>query len=131
MEEAFGRFASTVALAVEAAAALLIAVGAAEALIASLGRAFGRRRSGLGQKKGIWLRFAAWLMLALEFELAADVVRTAISPTWAQLGQLGAIAAIRTVLNRFLAKDIREAGEARPAVPEERAAGTPTEVGLH
>lgn len=47
-----------------------------------------------------------WLLLALEFELAADVLRTAISPTWDDVGKLGAIAAIRTALNYFLEKDI-------------------------
>ena len=47
-------------------------------------------------------------MLALEFELAADVLRTAISPTWDDVGKLAAIAAIRTVLNFFLEKDIEK-----------------------
>jgi uncharacterized membrane protein len=54
------------------------------------------------------VRFAVWLLLALEFELAADVLRTAISPTWDDVGKLGAIAAIRTALNYFLEKDIEK-----------------------
>ena len=45
-------------------------------------------------------------MLALEFALAADIIRTAIAPTWEDIGMLGAIAAIRTGLNWFLARDI-------------------------
>jgi len=40
--------------------------------------------------------------------LAADVLRTAISPTWDDVGKLAAIAAIRTVLNFFLEKDIEK-----------------------
>ena len=36
-----------------------------------------------------------WLLLALEFELAADIIRSAIAPTWQDIGQLGAIAVIR------------------------------------
>jgi uncharacterized membrane protein len=57
--------------------------------------------------------FLDWSLswLGLEFELAADIVRSAISPTWTEIGQLGAIAAIRTVLNYFLEKDIEEFGE--------------------
>jgi uncharacterized membrane protein len=47
-----------------------------------------------------------WLLLGLEFELAADIVRTAIAPSWTDIGQLGAIAAIRTFLNFFLEEDI-------------------------
>jgi uncharacterized membrane protein len=44
----------------------------------------------------VWLGFGGWLLLGLEFELAADIVRTAIAPTWTEIGQLGAIAVIRT-----------------------------------
>jgi uncharacterized membrane protein len=130
MEEGFARFAHTVSLLVEAGAALLIAIGAADALGTTLRRAFGRQRLGLADKKTIWLRFAAWLMLALEFELAADVVRSAISPTWSELGQLAAIATIRTVLNYFLTRDMRELGELRPP-SDARPAEATTEAPLH
>jgi len=50
-------------------------------------------------------------MLGLEFELAADVLRSAISPRWSDIGQLGAIAGIRTFLNYFLEKDVDKYGE--------------------
>jgi uncharacterized membrane protein len=49
----------------------------------------------------------------LEFALAADISRTPIAPTCQDIGQLAAIAAIRTVLNFFLGKDLREAAELR------------------
>ena len=52
-----------------------------------------------------------WLLLGLEFELAADIVETVISPSWADIGQLGAIAATRTFLNYFLEKDLEHAAE--------------------
>ena len=48
-----------------------------------------------------------WLLLGLEFELAADIVRSVISPTWVEIGQLAAIAVIRTFLNYFLEKVCR------------------------
>lgn len=54
----------------------------------------------------IWLRFATWILLALEFALAADLVRTAVAPTWDDISKLAVIATIRTMLNYFLAKDI-------------------------
>lgn len=59
--------------------------------------------------------FGVWLLLGLEFELAADIVRTAISPSWTDIGQLGAIAVIRTFLNYFLEKDVEQYAE-EPAV---------------
>ena len=44
----------------------------------------------------MWLGFAGWLLLGLEFALAADIVRTAIAPSWDGLGHLAVIAAVRT-----------------------------------
>jgi uncharacterized membrane protein len=44
--------------------------------------------------------------VALEFQLAADIIGTAIAPSWGQIGQLAAIALIRTFLNHFLSKEI-------------------------
>jgi uncharacterized membrane protein len=56
------------------------------------------------QGREIWLRFATWILLALEFALAADIVRTAVAPTWDDISKLAVIATIRTMLNYFLAK---------------------------
>jgi uncharacterized membrane protein len=66
------------------------------------------------QRKDIWRRFGVWLLLGLEFMLAADIVRSVISPSWMEIGQLGAIAVIRTFLNYFLEHDLEAASE-RPA----------------
>ena len=54
------------------------------------------------------LALARFLTLALEFQLAADVLATAVAPSWTQIGKLGAIAVIRTALNYFLAREIKE-----------------------
>ena len=52
--------------------------------------------------------FGGWLVVALEFLLAADIIGTLIAPNTAQLIQLGAIAVIRTFLNYFLNKELNE-----------------------
>lgn len=57
---------------------------------------------------GIRLTLARYLVLALEFQVAADILSTAIAPSWDQIGKLGAIAAIRTLLNYFLIREMRE-----------------------
>lgn len=59
--------------------------------------------------------FGGWLVVALEFQLAADIVGTVISPTTAHLVELGAIALIRTFLNYFLNKELKEEKEALKA----------------
>ena len=109
MEAHVKQFAAWVALSLEGAAAALIAIGAAAALFGLLRLAV-RRGDRLSQRKKIWVSFGLWLLIGLEFELAADVVRTAIAPSWIDIGQLGAIAAIRTFLNFFLEKDIEKYG---------------------
>ena len=62
----------------------------------------------LSGRKEAWVHLGVWLLIGLEFELGADIIRSAISPTWEQLGQLGAIAVIRTFLNYFLEKDVEK-----------------------
>jgi uncharacterized membrane protein len=54
------------------------------------------------------LAFSRYLILALEFQLAADIVRTAAKPTWKDLGILAVVAAIRTFLNFFLQREMKE-----------------------
>ena len=56
----------------------------------------------------IRLVLARYLALALEFQLGADILSTAISPSWDQIGKLGAIAIIRTALNYFLSREMSE-----------------------
>lgn len=94
---------------VEAAGATVVFVGAAIAfgrfLLASLRRhapaAFVRIRLGLGR----------YLALGLELQLASDILSTAIAPTFAEIGRLAAVAAIRTALNYFLGREIKEQRE--------------------
>jgi Predicted membrane protein len=117
MEELFERFVGYAVLVIEAAAALLIVVGAIEALATLIAPRF-ERRSAVGVPRRAWVRFSVWLLLGLEFELGADIIRSAITPTWTDIGQLGAIAVIRTFLNYFLTRDLEKiAGEARSGEP--------------
>jgi uncharacterized membrane protein len=64
----------------------------------------------------IRLALARYLALALEFQLGADILSTAIAPSWEQIGKLGAIAIIRTALNYFLSREMRE--ERQQTTPE-------------
>jgi uncharacterized membrane protein len=111
MEAILREFAAGVALLVEGAAVLLIAYGAAEAF-ANSGRHFFRHPHDAGWRKALFVRFGIWLLLGLQFALAADIVRSVISPSWNDIGQLAAIALIRTFLNYFLERDLAEAEKA-------------------
>jgi uncharacterized membrane protein len=81
----------------------LIAIGVIEACARVATQVIGQ---GARAIKDVWLRLAGWILLALEFALAADIVRTSIAPSWEDVGKLAAIAAIRTVLSIFLERDL-------------------------
>jgi uncharacterized membrane protein len=102
---------------VEAAAAIVIGIAAIEATVRALLLFFRGDRIQAGappdtmsdEKENVRLRLGRWLAVALEFELAADILRTAIAPTWKEIGQLAAIAVLRTGLNYFLQQEIDKA----------------------
>ncbi|MDQ1524971.1 MAG: hypothetical protein QOE47_2895, partial [Pyrinomonadaceae bacterium] len=71
------------------------------------------------------LTLARYLALALEFQLGADILSTAIAPSWDQIGKLGAIAVIRTGLNYFLMREMKqERGETKDEGEERRDEGS-------
>ena len=60
--------------------------------LAALGRE--RLLDVLGE--AVRLGLGRYLALGLEFQLASDVLRTAVAPTLREIGELAAVAAIRT-----------------------------------
>ncbi len=91
---------------VEAAGAAVIVIGALWAVIRFV--VDGVRHRDAAVFTPIRLSLGRFLVLGLEFQLAGDVLRTAIAPTFTQIGQLAAIAAIRTALNYFLGREIAQ-----------------------
>jgi uncharacterized membrane protein len=110
MEEFLKQFAGYVALGIEAVAVVVIAAGAIQAVIGLVRPLTHQVPRG---KKKVWQGFAVWLILGLEFMLAADILRTVVSPSFDQIGQLAAIAVIRTFLNYFLEKDLEKYSESK------------------
>ena len=92
-------------LGVEAIGAAIIALGVVIAA-AQFFRAIALRQRG--DYNPIRLTLARHLALALEFQLGADILSTAVAPSWDQIGKLGAIAVIRTGLNYFLMREMKE-----------------------
>jgi uncharacterized membrane protein len=111
---------------VEAAGALIIFVGAGWAFVQFVRAGLARRGDARRAFVAIRLSLGRFLALGLEFQLAGDVLRTAIAPSFAEIGQLAAIAAIRTALNYFLAKEIREE---RAEIGQEPAAAAGSGIG--
>jgi uncharacterized membrane protein len=82
MEDLFKLWTAYLAVGIEASAGLIIGLAALEAIYKALRLFFVRKKLTEELKEEIRLSFGGWLSLALEFELAADILRTAISPGW-------------------------------------------------
>lgn len=104
MEEAFLHYAEIVELLLEAVLVTLIAIGASITVVRVAMTLGGEDQ--IRRRREAWIGFAGWLLIALEFALAADLVATAVAPTWDDIGQLAVIALIRTFLGYFLERDI-------------------------
>jgi len=74
-----------------------------------------------------FIGFGDWLVIALTFQLAADIVGTTIAPGWDELGRMAAIAAIRTFLTYFLDHDLARARE-RELAEQERNGAQPVQA---
>lgn len=87
-------------------ALILIVVGAVEAFFRGLQTMFALPDGH--HERDVWLRLGRWLVAGLTFQLAADVLETAVTTSWDEVARLAAIAAIRTFLNYFLERDLGE-----------------------
>ncbi len=111
-EEWLGAAARIVGLVTDAIAVLVIGAGSIEALYRGLRAAWAA--STASEQRAIWLRFSHWLVAGLSFQLASDMVGTAVAPNWDAIGRLAAIAAIRGSLSLLLQLEARNAGGAAP-----------------
>ena len=91
------------ALAVQLLAIAILVYGSVQAFVSGL-RVMCQRADEI-EKRVVWLHFAQWLSAGLTFQLAADLIETSVSPSWAHLGKLAAVAAIRTGLAFSLERD--------------------------
>jgi uncharacterized membrane protein len=106
MKEWLVRLTEPTVVIIDGIALLMIAIGTLETLLRAvplmLASPSGHRR------RDVWLRYARWLVAALTFQLAADIIETSIRMGWDDVGRLAAIAVIRTFLDYFLERDLAE-----------------------
>ncbi len=105
-EEVLREYVDLLVRIVEAVGAAVIFVGAVVGAVAFARAALSSRSTE--EFVRVRLRLGRYLALGLEFQLASDVLSTAVAPTFEEIGKLAAIAAIRTLLNYFLGKEIEK-----------------------
>jgi uncharacterized membrane protein len=111
----------------EGVSVVCVAIGFLAALGESL-RLLGRGQSQGPRLNRIRLRFGSWLSMALEYQLAADIVATTTVPSGDNLIKLAAVAVIRTFLNVFLSREV-EAEQKLEDARRERIANPATTAG--
>ncbi len=84
---------------------MVISLGVGIALVAFARSLLARKPADFN---AIRLVLARYLAMALEFQLGADILSTAVAPSWNEIGKLAAVAVIRTTLNYFLSREMQE-----------------------
>lgn len=105
MEEIAKNITLTLSHAVEILAALIIGVAVLQ-VIWNYALSFTKLNYAI-TKETIRIQFGSSVAVALELMLGADVLATAVAPSWNDIGKLAAIAVIRTALNFFLERELR------------------------
>jgi uncharacterized membrane protein len=104
-EEIVGNLVLWIKLGVETIGALVIGLG----MLLAAGRFVAGFPPAVVTFADVRLTLARYLAIALEFQLgSADILSTAVAPTWDAIGKLAAVAVIRTALNYFLSRDLRD-----------------------
>ena len=102
----------------EIAAAVVIGGAIVRGILSYIRQLFSRRQQ-VDATEVIRLQLGRVLALGLEFTVASDILRTAVAPTHQDILNLGAIVLLRTLLNYFLEREIRQGQQNR--LPEQSA----------
>jgi uncharacterized membrane protein len=113
MDHWLGMVVANVATVIQVIAVVVVAYATLQALVHSVRVMFGPSVRHREDFEAGYVRFARWLIVALTFQLAADIVQTTFAPTWEELGKLAAVAAIRAFINYFLEHDLELREKAR------------------
>lgn len=90
---------------VEACGAIVILVGVGRAFFGFISKIF-LKHAPL-DFTNLRIQLGQCLVLALELQVAADILKTGVSPTWEDILLLGSIIALRTILNYLLERELR------------------------
>ncbi len=105
MEEIAKNITINISHTLEIISALVIAVALVK-LVINYVQSFVKPANGLSAME-VRILFGSGVAVSLELLLGADVLATAVAPSWDDIGKLAAIAVLRTGLNFFLEKELK------------------------
>ncbi len=88
---------------VESCGALVITLEVARTVVLYLYGFFRREKQNIPQLR---LQLGQSMVMGLEFQVAADILKTALSPQWNDILLLGALIVLRTVLNYLMEQEM-------------------------
>ena len=107
MEELAKEVTAVISHTVEVVAAVIIGIAVIKTIVGYVANFAGKRFQT--SKETLRVRFGSSVAVSLELLLGADVLSTAVAPSWDDIGKLAAIAVLRTALNYFLEKELKHA----------------------
>ncbi|MEC4818084.1 MAG: DUF1622 domain-containing protein [Scytonema sp. PMC 1069.18] len=102
----------------EIAAAMVIGGAVVRGIFAYVRQFFSHTKQHFDATESIRLKLGRALALGLEFTVASDILRTAVAPTRRDILNLGAIVLLRTLLNYFIEREIRQVEQNRSSERE-------------
>jgi uncharacterized membrane protein len=98
-----------VILTVSGLGAAVVVWGVVETIVAFIGLKFSSLpQDAVAVSESIRQRLGAHLLLGLEIFIAADIISSAVSPSWEKVGILASIVGVRTVLSYFLRMEVKQ-----------------------
>jgi len=98
-----------VILTVSGLGAAVVVWGVIEAIVAFIRLKFASaKEDAVSQSETIRQHLGAHLLLGLEIFIAADIISSAVSPSWEKVGILVAIVGVRTILSYFLRMELKQ-----------------------
>ena len=98
-----------VILTVSGLGAAVVVWGVIEAIVAFISLKFSSAKGDpVSKSETIRQRLGAHLLLGLEIFIAADIISSAVSPSWEKVGILVAIVGVRTILSYFLRMELKQ-----------------------
>ena len=98
-----------VVLTISGVGAAVVVWGVKEAIVAFIRlKISAAKEDAVSQSEAIRQRLGAHLLLGLEIFIAADIISSAVSPSWEKVGMLAAIVGVRTVLSYFLRMELKQ-----------------------
>lgn len=100
---------NVVILTVSGLGAVVVVWGVFEAVAAFVVQKFVTdKKDAVSKSEAIRQRLGAHLLLGLEIFIAADIISSAVSPSWEKVGILASIVGVRTVLSYFLRMEVKQ-----------------------